>query len=115
MVARPDLTISAENLRRFLEQVLPSAVVPSRFVFCDALPMSPSGKVDRQAIRALMTDLPVDPATAAGQEALTVTEGTLSDIWERTLNIRPLARSDHFFTIGGDSLSAVTMMLEVED
>ena len=76
--------------------------------------MSPSGKVDRKAIRAHMADLPVDPATAAGREALTVTEGKLIGIWERTLNIRPVTRGDHFFTIGGDSLSAVTMMLEVE-
>jgi amino acid adenylation domain-containing protein len=114
VVARPDLTISAEDLHRFLEQLLPSAMVPSRFVFCDALPMSPSGKVDRKAIRARVADLPADPATASGREALTVTEGTLIGIWERTLNIRPVGRGDHFFTIGGDSLSAVTMMLEVE-
>ena len=114
VVARPDLTISAEDLRRFLEQQLPSAMIPSRFIFCDALPMSPSGKVDRKAIRGHMADLRADPATASGREALTVTESTLIGIWERTLNVSPVARGDHFFTIGGDSLSAVTMMLEVE-
>jgi thioesterase domain-containing protein/acyl carrier protein len=113
VVTGPDHTVNAEDIHRFLVRVLPSAMVPSRFVFCDALPMTPSGKVDRKAIRARVADLPADPATASG-DALTVTEGTLIGIWERTLNIRPVARDDHFFTIGGDSLSAVTMMLEVE-
>lgn len=114
VVAGPHPTVKAEDIHRFLMRVLPSGLVPSRFVFCDALPMTPSGKVDRKAIRARVAELPADAATPLRQEELTMTEAKLVDIWERTLKVRPIARSDHFFSIGGDSLSAVTMMLEVE-
>ena len=114
VVARPGLHVSADELHRYLVRLLPSAMVPSRFVFCDAVPFSTSGKVDRSAIRAAAANLSADATTASDPEALTETERTLIRIWEDTLNISPIARGDHFFTIGGDSLSAVTMMLEVE-
>ena len=89
-------------------------MIPSRLVFCDALPILPSGKVDRKAIRTRVAGQSNQPAAASGLDALTETERTLIGIWERTLNIKPVRRRDHFFSIGGDSLSAVTMMLEVE-
>jgi len=114
VVLRPGHSLSAEELHIFMEPQLPSAMVPSRFVFCDALPLSPSGKVDRKAIRSRATDNPADSTPTAQGDAETETEATLIGIWERTLNLRPVSRSDHFFTIGGDSLSAVSMMLEIE-
>jgi amino acid adenylation domain-containing protein len=114
VVARPDIRVTAEQLHQHLSRLLPAAMVPSRFVFCAALPLSPSGKVDRNAIRARAAEMPAETAAAPSRGELTETERTLVRIWERTLGIGPVTRNDHFFTIGGDSLSAVTMMLHVE-
>lgn len=114
VVLRPGYSLTAEELHGFMEPLLPSAMVPSRFLFCDALPLSPSGKVDRKAIRTRVADYSANTSPAMHRDAETETEATLIGIWERTLDIRPVSRNDHFFTIGGDSLSAVTMMLEME-
>ena len=114
VVVRPGHAITALELHHFLVLFLPTAMVPSRFLFCDALPMSSSGKVDRKAIRKRVADQSMEPAVTSGGDALTETERSLIGIWERTLNIKSVRRGDHFFSIGGDSLSAVTMMLEIE-
>ncbi|MBN8246184.1 MAG: amino acid adenylation domain-containing protein, partial [Verrucomicrobia bacterium] len=117
VVARPGGVVTSEDLRQHLARLLPSAMIPSRFVVVGALPLTASGKVDRKAIRARATaSAPVTSGTPPVPDAagITPTERTLIQIWEQTLNIRPVGRHDHFFSVGGDSLSAVTMILEVE-
>jgi thioesterase domain-containing protein/acyl carrier protein len=89
-------------------------MVPARFVFCPALPLLPSGKIDRAAIRERSAKMPDEIQPEAVPGAVTETERILIGIWERVLGVRPVHRTDHFFTVGGDSLSAVTVILEVE-
>ncbi len=43
------------------------------------------------------------------------TEQKLAEIWQRTLNISQIGITDNFFEIGGDSLQAVTLFVEIED
>lgn len=114
VVAEPDVQLTAEHLYAELAQTLPGPMIPSRFVFCEALPRSSSGKVDRGAIRSLSSSA-TDNGVADPDSELTATERELIDIWKRTLGIDAVAPDDHFFTIGGDSLAAVAMMLHVEE
>jgi acyl carrier protein len=58
--------------------------------------------------------MPDETAPTSSGGGATETERVLIGIWERILGVRPVRRTDHFFTIGGDSLSAVTVILEVE-
>ncbi|MFO1460844.1 MAG: amino acid adenylation domain-containing protein [Verrucomicrobiota bacterium] len=113
VVPRPHVTLTASDLHEHAARRLTPAMIPARFVFLDALPQTPSGKVDRKAIRARAASLATG-VEAKPESGTTETERRLIAIWESTLNLRPIRRMDHFFTIGGDSLSAVTMMLEVE-
>jgi FkbH-like protein len=48
-------------------------------------------------------------------KAETKTEKTLTEIWERVLNMKPIGVRDNFFTLGGDSLIAVTLFVEIEE
>ena len=114
VVGRPNHQLNSESLHRHLQDLLNPAVIPSRFLFCDVLPISPNGKIDRKAIRARALDQPKAAAEHSAPEDLTPTEQELIRIWEKTLNVKPISRDHHFFTIGGDSLSAVTMLLEAE-
>ncbi|MBM4255947.1 MAG: amino acid adenylation domain-containing protein [Deltaproteobacteria bacterium] len=114
VVMKPGCCVSAEDFHQYLSGILSATMVPSRFVFCEALPLLPSGKVDRNTIRVRAADIPVETTSTLNQDEGTDTERTLIRIWERTLGIHPVRRTDHFFTIGGDSLSGVTVMLEVE-
>jgi thioesterase domain-containing protein/acyl carrier protein len=87
-------------------------MVPSGFIFLDALPLNPNGKVDRLALtkpnyQDLKTDQPfVDP-----QDELEV---QLVNIWEKLLGIQPISMQDDFFELGGHSLLAVRLFVEVE-
>lgn len=113
VVPSPGSELSTPRLYDMLADRLPGAMIPSRFVFCDELPRSASGKVDRVAIRAKAGEMRDEhrPAPAPAGP----TEGELIEIWRRTLGVHTIGLDDHFFTIGGDSLAAVTMMLDVEE
>ena len=112
----------AQDLHDALSSLLPRAMIPARFLFVPWLPMTTSGKVDRKAIRqeaeaaaasSTVTAGRAPPGTAS-HRALTNTELALATIWQRMLGLASVAPDDHFFSIGGDSLAAVQMMVEVE-
>ncbi len=100
------------ELRAHLLRDLPAYMVPSYFVTVDSLPYNTSGKVDRSRLP--------DPLEA--QETLiddyappeTATELALAEIWSAALNIKTIGRNDSFFDIGGDSLSIVRVLTQVQ-
>jgi amino acid adenylation domain-containing protein len=102
---------AAAELRGWLGERLPEYMVPSAFVPLDALPLTPSGKVDRRALpepeRANMTD----EAHVAPRTAL---EAQIVEIWEEVLKTRPIGVRDNFFELGGHSMLAVRMVYKVE-
>jgi acyl-CoA synthetase (AMP-forming)/AMP-acid ligase II/acyl carrier protein len=112
-------------LRAHLLTLLPAALVPARFIACDAFPRLPNGKVDRQA-RALvgaasaatLSDLRPDEVAAeaapTADEANHV-EATLLDIWRTLLKLDRVDPDDDFFAIGGHSLLATRLVARVRD
>lgn len=99
------------GLRSYLQRMLPEAMVPSAFVFLDAVPLTPDGEIDRDA-------LPRPDALGAGlREALvaprTPRELQLLQIWEDLFDIRPLGITDDFFALGGHSLLALRLRARV--
>ena len=96
---------SITALRTHLAAELPDYMVPSIFVFLDALPRTPSGKVDRRALPAPVRDRPnldqpyVEPRTAL--------EKTICGLWSTLLGVEPVGVRDDFFELGGTSLIAL--------
>lgn len=91
---------------------LPSYMVPALIVFVAEFPLGNGGKVDRGALpmpnwdaRTLSTEYeaPTNPL-----------ENKLVEIWKKILKIKQLGVGDNFFDLGGDSLMALEMSLEVE-
>ena len=117
VVMRPGVSASATTLHERLATQLMSAMVPSRFVFYDdALPMTPNGKTDRVAIRADAERLVDDSSTGSRvDEELSPTQRRLLAIWRHTLSADVIGKNDSFFYLGGDSLAAVMMVLDVEE
>ncbi|UCE20068.1 MAG: non-ribosomal peptide synthetase [Gemmatimonadota bacterium] len=93
------------ELRSFLEGQLPEYMMPSTFVLLDAIPLTPNGKVDRQALPAPDGTRPLsDNAFAAPGTPL---EERIADIWVKVLGLDQVGVQDNFFELGGHSLSAI--------
>ena len=100
--------VGAAELRAFLAERLPVAMVPSTFDFLDHLPLTPNGKLD---VRAL-------PAPEQGGGALaqpyvaprTPIERLLAEMWSEVLGGPRVGIHDDFFGLGGHSLKATQIV-----
>jgi amino acid adenylation domain-containing protein len=98
------------ELRDFLRKKLPEYMIPASFAQLEALPLLPSGKVNRQALGA------AGPLQAerrcSGPE--TPLELQLQLLFERVLGRRPIGVDVSFFELGGDSLQALELVVDLE-
>ncbi|HEX6290960.1 MAG TPA: condensation domain-containing protein, partial [Herpetosiphonaceae bacterium] len=103
-------------LRRFLQERLPEYMVPSAFVVLDRMPLTPNGKIDRNALpapersRRELADALVPPRTP--------TEELIASVWSAVLGVSPIGVYDNFFALGGHSLLAtqvITRLRQVLD
>ena len=101
-----DGELDEEALRQHATKFLPDYMVPAFFVRLDALPASPSGKIDRKALPSVSGKSSANPP----HEGL---ERQIADIWEDILRYRGIGRDDSFFRVGGNSLLTVRMQAKV--
>ena len=99
-------------LRRHLETRLPAAMVPAAFIVLDALPRTPTGKVDRAALSSSSASPEAAaPAAPSGAGSLqTPAEEVLAGLWAEVLGVAAVAAGDDFFALGGDSLLAARLL-----
>ncbi|MDC9623364.1 amino acid adenylation domain-containing protein [Xenorhabdus sp. XENO-7] len=99
------------ELRQQLAQHLAEYMLPSAFMVLDAFPLTPNGKLNRQALPA-----PDSSAVVAhGYEApVGEEEITLARIWQDLLGLERVGRHDHFFELGGHSLMAVQLTTRIQ-
>ena len=99
-----------QELRELLRDTLPQFMIPSSFVFLDALPLTRNGKIDRAALPA--------PEAAGRRQARYVTprnevEHIIAGIWQKVLQVEQVGREDNFFDLGGHSLAMVKVHAEL--
>lgn len=111
-IVRHDRTIIAYDMHKWLSERLPKGMLPSHYAFLESIPLLPSGKVDRQSIRNTVVQGIHTPQTQLRK--LTTTEAFIIEAWENVLKMECISPTDHFFAIGGDSLSAVILMTRIE-
>jgi amino acid adenylation domain-containing protein len=95
-------------LRRALRDRLPAFMVPGTLIICDELPLTPNGKVDRRALAARAAEFLSERHTLAGSHEV------VRAAWERVLGVAGIDASDNFFALGGDSLSVMRVIAELE-
>jgi hypothetical protein len=89
-------------------------MVPSAIHWRKTLPLTENGKIDRKALLALAGEL---DSTEQGRDGpMTATEHRLTAAWAEVLGIPKdqIGRRDHFFELGGTSLSAVKLAITLE-
>ena len=101
----------ALDLRGWLKTKLPDYMVPADFIFLDALPLAPSGKINRRALPAVGTN---QSETVRQYEApRTQVEQKLAKIWAAVLRRDRVGIWDNFFELGGHSLLATQLISRV--
>ncbi|MFL5537678.1 MAG: amino acid adenylation domain-containing protein, partial [Longimicrobiaceae bacterium] len=100
----------AEALRAHLSERLPKYMLPAAYVRLEALPLTPSGKLDREALPAPEGDA---FATRGYEAPVGETEAALAELWSELLGVEQVGRRDHFFELGGHSLLAVRVISRV--
>ncbi|HWN44376.1 MAG TPA: amino acid adenylation domain-containing protein, partial [Thermoanaerobaculia bacterium] len=103
-------TVTTGELRAAVRERLPDYMVPSAFHFLEALPLTPSGKIDRRGLP--------DLDTTAGEEAGSVPPRTpleeeIAAIWRQVMGVERVGVHDNFFDLGGHSLLAVRLLARI--
>jgi amino acid adenylation domain-containing protein len=97
-------------VRAFLQKELPDHMVPATFTVLDALPLSPTGKIDRSRLPLPSAVAPGAVGTPDGASPATATaiEAELLTIWGEILGTR-VGLDDNFFDLGGTSLQLIAV------
>jgi amino acid adenylation domain-containing protein len=112
----PDTAPDAAELRSYLRERLPEALVPAAFVALPALPLTANGKIDREALPP-----PDWTSLAAGTQYLAprnADEEVLLALWSELLDAGAVERAGaaaDFFALGGHSLLATQLLSRVRD
>ena len=101
--ARPK---SVDALKRELGKYLPDYMIPAYFVCLPVFPLLPSGKIDKKALAAPET------VSDAGERPADETEAYLCRLFAKALTMKNVGPHDDFFALGGDSLTAMRMVME---
>ncbi|MBO6850172.1 MAG: non-ribosomal peptide synthetase, partial [Marinobacter sp.] len=102
---------TSSELRKHLRRFLPDYMMPQQFTTHDQLPLLPSGKVNRKLL-AQMSSSPA-PTQVPNREP-TDTEDRLITIWKNRLKRETVAVDDQFLDVGGHSLLALQVIIDVE-
>jgi acyl carrier protein len=111
VVPNDDRRPAIEDLRAHLRTVLPDYMIPSAFAFLDAVPLTPNGKVDRNALPipgADLSDLAVDYVAPRNH-----VERVMTEIWAEVLGVRSVGVFNDFFELGGHSLLATRLISRI--
>ncbi|WP_370661175.1 syringopeptin non-ribosomal peptide synthetase SypB [Pseudomonas fragariae (ex Marin et al. 2024)] len=100
-------SVDIDNLRGWLQEQLPAYMIPVAYVRLDAMPLTPNGKLHRQALPAPESDLLISRGYEAPQGEI---ETQIAVIWQELLGVEQVGRHDNFFELGGHSLLAVSLI-----
>ena len=96
--------LDEQDVKAALAAELPEYMVPAQLMRLDAMPLSPSGKLDRRALPAPVwqTREHIEPETPLQQQ--------IAAIWREVLSVPRIGLRDDFFALGGHSLLATQII-----
>jgi amino acid adenylation domain-containing protein len=111
LVSKDGVIIDESLLKDYLGNKLPAYMVPGVFIFMASFPLSPSNKIDRNALP--------EPKIVPNQQAYVPPshplEKQLCAIWEEVFNCRDIGINTNFFGLGGHSLMAARILSRIKE
>lgn len=108
-----DASLDEASVRAELSGILPRSMVPAVLVCVKKLPRTGNGKLDRQAIRSLLTITEVPLAIT--QRDVSETEAAIIACFSATLGVEQIGVHDDFFRLGGNSLLALRAFARLKE
>ncbi|MCB1235640.1 MAG: amino acid adenylation domain-containing protein [Verrucomicrobiae bacterium] len=101
------------DLRDYLEERLPASYIPAYYSTLGEFPLTPNRKIDRKRLPAPA----VGAAVGEGQRVApkTPTETKLWEIFAENFKTEEIGTTENFFEMGGDSLMALRIVVQVSD
>ncbi|MDB4951182.1 MAG: tycC3, partial [Gemmatimonadetes bacterium] len=112
VVPRPGAPADDAALRVHLEGRLPAYMVPATLVWLDRLPLTSTGKIDRNALPEPEWG---HAATASLTPPRTPVEQVLAEQWREVLGVERVGRESNFFQLGGHSLLATRVVSRLRE
>ncbi|MET8878652.1 amino acid adenylation domain-containing protein, partial [Nocardia sp. NPDC004604] len=109
VVPAPGITPDTAALTAHLTTRLPTHMIPTAILTVDRIPLTPTGKVDYKALPTPQW------RPARFRPPSTALEATVCDAFAQTLDIERVGLDDGFFTLGGNSLAAATLVARLAE
>lgn len=101
-VDMPDIN----GMKEAIGRKLPGYMIPGHFIYLDSFPLSQNGKIDRKA-------LPLPEIGKKEYREVTLEEDVMIKVWKEVLHTENIGIDDNFFEVGGDSIKAIQMTIEL--
>lgn len=112
-VVHDQVALNVSALRNALAQRLPEYMIPATFTSVAEMPYNAAGKVDRNALPDPVKARP--DLSNSYQEPETATEKNLAKVWCDLLQLDKVGVNDNFFDLGGNSLLALNLVVELQE
>jgi amino acid adenylation domain-containing protein len=107
-----DIKLEVPDLREYLAEKLPDYMIPAYFTALERIPLTPNGKIDRNALPE--PEVITEKEYAAPRDTL---EKILAATWAEVLDLEKetIGIHDNFFELGGHSLNATILLLKIHE
>ncbi len=106
---KPGVDSNLDGIKEHLGKLLPHFMLPSALKIVERFPLTPNGKVDRNALAALSREQAHALDTTGFVAPRTRVEAQMATLWEELLGRKPIGVTQNFFDLGGNSLLAVRL------
>jgi acyl-CoA synthetase (AMP-forming)/AMP-acid ligase II/acetyltransferase-like isoleucine patch superfamily enzyme/acyl carrier protein len=114
IVLKESAVVTEREILDFAAARLVDFKVPSQILIIDEIPKGPTGKLQRIGLADKLANKLAAKRNSSFVAPKTLGEKQLAEIWMKLLNVKEVGIRDSFYTLGGDSLSTVVMITEIE-
>ena len=110
----PRNSFTVEEIHHYLSSKLPDYMIPSQFLQLEGIPLTPNGKVDREKLLSTESEFQTINTGIEYMRPRNPNEEMLRDIWEKILGVSNISIKDNFFILGGDSIKAIQISMQLQ-